>query len=110
MVTKNKFFNAGKNRSAKFHRMIERIGEISDIDRKYIRQSGERVLNHWEERTHRELGTLFHAKDRQKEIEKMVLSLQRSLEPKLESTHPKVIMKKIETIAKFWLEDLYFQV
>ena len=59
MVTKNKFI-AGKNRSAKFHQMVERIGEISGIDLKYIRQSGERVLNHWEERTHRELKTLFY--------------------------------------------------
>ena len=111
MVTKNKNkFIAGETRYAKFNQMVDRISEISDIDRKFIRQSGERMLNHWEERTHRELGTLFHAKDRQKEIEKMVLSLQRSLEPKLESVHSKVILKKIETIAKFWLEDLYFPV
>jgi len=107
MVAKNKFI-AGKNRSEKFHQMVERIGEISGLNLKFIRQSGERMLNHWEERSHRELKTLFHAKNRQDEINKMVVSLQRSLEPKLEVEHQKIILKKIETIARFWIEDLYF--
>ena len=108
MVTKNKFIAAGNIRHTKFNQMVERIGEISGLDLKFIRQSGERMLNHWEERSHRELKTLFHAKNRQDEINKMVVSLQRSLEPKLEVEHQKIILKKIETIARFWIEDLYF--
>ena len=111
MVTKNKFI-AGSVRHSKFNQMVERIWEISGIDLKFIRQSGERMLNQWEERSHRDLKTLFHAKERsrQDEINKMVVSLQRSLEPKLEVANQKIILKKIETIARFWIEDLYFPV
>lgn len=111
MVTKNQFIGS-ENRHGKFNQMVERIGEITGIDLKFIRQSGERVLNHWEERNHRELTTLFQAKDRARhdEIHKMVISLQRSLETKIEASQQNVIMKKIETIAEYWLEDLFFQI
>ncbi|WP_371806753.1 hypothetical protein [Candidatus Lokiarchaeum ossiferum] len=111
MVTKNQFIGS-ENRHEKFNQMVERIGEITGIDLKFIRQSGESVLNHWEERNHRKLSTLFLAKDRARhnEIHKMVTSLQRSLEEKIDSNHQNVTMKKIATIAEYWLEDLYSQI
>ena len=109
MVIKNKFI-ASDNRHEKFMQMVKRIGEITEIDLKFIRKSAEKMLNDWEEHNHRELTTLFHTKDRGRydEIHKMVIAFQRSIEPKINSRHYKVIMKKIETITHFWLEDLYF--
>ncbi len=109
MVTKNKFI-ATENRHEKFNQMVSRIGEITGIDLKFIRKSSEKILNDWEERNHRELMTLFKAKDRARhdEIQKMVQTLQRSLEHKIDPKHQTVILKKIETIAQFWFEDFYF--
>ena len=111
MVTKNKFI-ASENRQGKFNQMVTRIGEIMEVDLKFIRKSAEKMLNDWEEKNHRELKSLFHAKDRARhdEIHKMILSFQRSLEPKIELKHQRIILKKIETITHFWLEDLYFTV
>ncbi len=109
MVTKIKFI-ASENRQGKFNQMVKRIGEITEIDLKFIRKSAEKTLIDWEGQNHRDLKTLFHCKDRARhdEINKMVVSLQRSLEAKIEPKHHNLIMKKIEIIAQFWLHDLYF--
>ena len=63
-------------------------------------------MDGWEEKNKRKLSTLFtaHESYRQDEIYKMAKTLQRYLEPELDSG---IVIKKIETIANFWLRDLY---
>ncbi len=104
-MVKNKFISVAQ-RTEKFNKMVNRISEITGLDHKYIRKSGERVLDTWEEKNHREISTLFTANSsfRQEEIQKMAKTLQRYLETKVDSG---VVFDKIETIARFWLNDLF---
>ncbi len=103
---KNKFVSTSK-RAEKFASMVQRIGEITEIDTKFIRKSCEKVLNEWEEKNNKEMKALFHVSDRVKndEIQKMITAFQRSLGGKIDSN---LIMNKVGTIAEFWLKDLYF--
>lgn len=104
-MVKNKFISVAP-RTEKFNKMVDRISEITGLDHKYVRKSGERVLDKWEEKNHREISTLFtaHASFRQEEIHKMAKTLQRDLEPKVDSG---VVINKIETIAEFWFNDMF---
>ena len=104
-MVKNKFISVTL-RTEKFNKMVDRISEITGLDHKHVRKSGERVLDKWEEKNHREISTLFtaHASFRQEEIHKMAKTLQRYLESEVESG---VVINKIETIAEFWFNDLF---
>ena len=104
-MVKNKFISVAQ-RTEKFNKMVDRITEITGLDQKYIRKSGEEVLDKWEEKNNREISTLFtaHASFRHDEIHKIAKTLQRYLEPKVDSG---VVINKIETIAEFWLNDLF---
>ncbi|MHA1776890.1 MAG: hypothetical protein DRO88_13585 [Promethearchaeia archaeon] len=103
---KNLFINKTAN-ADKFGKMVDRIGEISEVDKKFIRKSCERVINEWEERNKKDFSTLFHVTERDKhdELHKITEAFQRSLSEKIEST---LVLKKIGTIAEFWLEDLFY--
>lgn len=102
---KNLFINKTDN-AVKFEKMVDRICEISEVDRKYIRKSCERVINEWEEKNQKEIGTLFHVSEQDKhaELHRITQAFQRVLSGKIDSP---VIIKKIGTIAEFWLEDLF---
>ena len=104
-MVKNQFISVG-NRIEKFNKMVDRISEITGLDHKYVRKSSERVLDKWEEKNNREISTLFtaHSSFRNEEIHKMAKTLQRYLEPEVDSG---VVINKIETIAKFWFNDLF---
>ena len=104
-MVKNKFISVAP-RTEKFNKMVNRISEITGLDHKYIRKSGERVLDKWEEKNQRKISTLFtaHSSFRQEEIHKMAKNLQRYLEPKIDSG---IVINKIETIAEFWFNDLF---
>lgn len=104
-MAKNQFIS-GNPRARKFDRMVDRISEVTGVDHKFIRKSGEKVLDGWEEKNHKKLSTLFtaHESFRRDEINKMAKDIQRYMEPKVDSG---VAIKKIKTIAEFWLGDLY---
>ena len=104
-MVKNKFISIAQ-RTTKFNKMVDRISEITGLDHKYIRKSSESVLEKWEEKNHRDISTLFAAKPsfRQDEICKIAKSIQRYLEPRVDSG---IVVNKIETIAEFWLNDLF---
>ena len=104
-MVKNKFISVAQ-RTEKFNNMVDRITEISGLDHKYVRKSGEKVIDKWEEKNKRKISTLFtaHSSFRQEEIHKMAKNLQRYLEPKIDSG---VVLNKIETIAEFWFNDLF---
>ena len=104
-MVKNKFISVG-HRTEKFNKMIDRLSEITGLDHKYVRKSGEKVIDKWEEKNQRKISTLFtaHSSFRQEEIHKMAKNLQRYLEPKIDSG---VVLNKIETIAEFWFKDLF---
>lgn len=104
-MVKNKFISVTQ-RTEKFNKMVDRISEITGLDHKHVRKSGERVIDKWEEKNKREISTLFtaHASFRQEEIHKMAKTLQRYLESEVDSG---VVINKIETIAEFWFNDLF---
>lgn len=103
---KTKFISQSEN-AEKFHHMIMRLGEITDVDTKFIRKSCERAITEWEEKNQKDLTALFHVSDRVKheELHKIVRSFQRTLGEKVDSH---LIMKKIDVITEFWLNDLYY--
>ncbi|MHA1675101.1 MAG: hypothetical protein ACTSYI_15905 [Promethearchaeota archaeon] len=103
---KNKFISTS-TRAEKFASMVQRIGEITEIDTKFIRKSCEKAINEWEEKNNKEMKALFHVSDRVKheEISKMIKSFQRSLGGKIDSN---LVMSKVGMVAEFWLKDLYF--
>ena len=104
-MVKNKFISVAQ-RTEKFNNMVDRITELTGLDHKYVRKSSEEVLEKWEEKNKREISTLFtaHVSYRHDEIHKMAKTLQRYFEPKIDSG---VVINKIETIAEFWLNDLF---
>ena len=99
-------FITTESRSRKFEKMVDRICEITELDQKLIKKTGEKVLDDWEIKNHRELTTLFTAKKsyRQEEIHKIAKTIQRHLEPKIDS---RVSQQKIEVIANYWLQDMF---
>ncbi|MHA1611449.1 MAG: hypothetical protein ACTSVZ_01785 [Promethearchaeota archaeon] len=102
---KNQFISKS-TRAEKFNKMVQRIGDITEIDIKFIRKSCEKACNEWEEKNNKEMKTLFNVSNRVKsdEIAKIIKTFQRSLGGKIESN---LIMNKVGTIAEFWLKDLY---
>ena len=107
-MTTNQFIGI-EGRAEKFHKMAERISEITGIDLKFISKAGDNVLNEWEKRNNRKLTTLFKANEREKhdEIHKMAEKIEKSIAEKISSP---LLLKKVETIAEFWLDELYFQI
>lgn len=105
-IMKNLFISKS-TQVEKFAKMVKRISDITEIDPKSIRKSCERILNEWEEKNHKEISALFHVSDRDKhdELHKIVKMFQRTLGGKIESD---LILKKVGTVAKFWLEDLFY--
>ena len=57
---KNLFINKTAN-ADKFGKMVDRIGEISEVDKKFIRKSCERVINEWEERNKKDFSTYLQS-------------------------------------------------
>jgi len=104
-MVKNQFISVD-HRTEKINNMVNRLSEITGLDHKFIRKSSERVLNKWEEKNQRKITTLFtaHSSYRQEEIHKMAKTLQRYLEPEVDSG---IVINKIETIAEFWFNDLF---
>jgi hypothetical protein len=104
-MVQNKFITT-ESRTLKFDKMVDRICEITDLDHKLIKKAGEKVLDEWEEKNHRELITLFTAKKsyRQEEIHRMAKTIQRYLEPMIDS---RISIHKIEIIANYWLQDMF---
>ena len=48
-MVKNKFISVAP-RTEKFNKMVDRLSEITGLDHKFVRKSGEKVIERWEEK------------------------------------------------------------